>query len=285
MMFSRLRVLPKLPVFSSRRAFSSSVEFGVERLAGADEGIAVFSISRPESKNALGKVLMSQFKEALQSVRFDKSVRVVLLRSTVDGVFCAGADLKERAKMTPPEVAAFVTGLRSTFSELENLPMPTIACIEGAALGGGLELAMSCDLRVASRSAKFGLPETSLAIIPGAGGTQRLSRLIGVSKAKELVFTARRFSPEEAEKLGVINHLTEQGQSFNKGLELAREILPNGPVAVKVAKLAISRGSEVDLSTGFSFEEQCYAQVIPTKDREEGLLAFREKRKPVYKGE
>ncbi|HJV21171.1 MAG TPA: enoyl-CoA hydratase-related protein, partial [Holophagaceae bacterium] len=154
------------------------MELRIERLESADEGIVLLGLDRPAARNALGRELMAEFREALAALRFDPSVRVVILHSLVPGVFCAGADLKERATMAAPEVAAFVHGLRSAFTELEDLPMPVIASLEGAALGGGLELALACDLRIAGAEAKLGLPETGLAIIPGAGGTQRLPRLI-----------------------------------------------------------------------------------------------------------
>jgi len=171
------------------------------------------------------------------------------------------------------------------FTQLEKLPMPTIAAIEGAALGGGLELALCCDLRVAGSGAKLGLPETSLGIIPGAGGTQRLPRLIGLSKAKELMFTAERIQSERALELGLVNHAVDAGRATEKALEIAGRIAVNGPVAVRLAKQAASAGMQADVTTGMDIERGCYAQVITTKDRTEGLVAFREKRKPVYKGE
>jgi methylglutaconyl-CoA hydratase len=171
------------------------------------------------------------------------------------------------------------------FTGLEKLPMPTIAAIEGAALGGGLELALCCDLRVAGSSATLGLPETSLGIIPGAGGTQRLPRLVGLSVAKELMFTADRIGSSRALEIGLINHAVDAGGATAKSLELAARIAANGPVAVRLAKQAASAGAQADLTTGLDIERGCYAQVIATKDRTEGLLAFREKRKPNYKGE
>ncbi|XP_015507937.1 methylglutaconyl-CoA hydratase, mitochondrial isoform X3 [Parus major] len=215
-----------------------------------------------------------------------------------------GADLKERAKMHSSEVSSFVSRARATINELANLPVPTIAAIDGTALGGGLELALACDIRVAASSAKMGLVETKLAIIPGAGdllhpqtkyqaliwrGTQRLPRTIGVSLAKELIFSARIVDGEEAKSIGLISHVVEQNEAgdaaYRRALALAREFLPQGPVAMRVAKLAINQGMEVDLVTGLAIEEACYAQTIPTKDRIEGLLAFKEKRPPRYKGE
>jgi methylglutaconyl-CoA hydratase len=260
-------------------------EILVEHLQGADEGIVLLGLNRPEAKNALGRQLMDAFRDALADLRFDPMVRVVVIHSTVPGVFCAGADLKERATMPPPEVAAFVHGLRSAFTEVEDLPMPVIAAIEGAAFGGGLELALAADLRVAGEGARLGLVETGLAIIPGAGGTQRLPRLIGKARAKELIFTARKLDAAQALAMGIVEYVEPGGKALEKAISLAREILPNGPIAVRMAKQAVNRGIEVDRESGMAIEQGCYAQVIPTKDRLEGLAAFKEKRAPVYRGE
>jgi methylglutaconyl-CoA hydratase len=212
-------------------------------------------------------------------------VRAVVLRSSVPGVFCAGADLKERASMTPEQVSSFVEAIRSTFSAVAALPMPTIAVVEGAALGGGTELALACDFRVAGEGASFGLPETTLAIIPGAGGTQRLPRLIGAARAKELILTGRRIPAAQAERVGLLTSLVKAGEADAAALALARELGSNGPVAVRAAKEAIDSGMEVGLSEALGrVEKASYARVIPTADRLEGLAAFREKRKPVYTG-
>lgn len=259
-------------------------ELRVERREGPDEGLVLLGLDRPGAKNALGRQLLGELEEAFSALAGDAGVRVVVLHSLVDGVFCAGADLKERAGMTPAEAEAFVKRLRAGFSALERLPMPVIAAIEGAALGGGLELALACDLRVAGAAARLGLPETSLAIIPGAGGTQRLPRIIGRSRAKELIFTARRLGAAEALACGVVDRCVEPGRALEAALDLAREILPNGPVALRAAKEAIDAGLDQDRAGGLAVEEACYARVLPTEDRLEGLAAFREKRKPVYRG-
>ncbi|XP_006811057.2 methylglutaconyl-CoA hydratase, mitochondrial-like [Neolamprologus brichardi] len=227
--------------------------------------------------------------EAVEDIKKNKNVRSVILCSLVPGIFCAGADLKERAKMHQSEVGPFVSKVRALITELGNLPVPTIAAIDGAALGGGLEMALACDIRISSNTAKMGLVETKLAIIPGAGGTQRLPRVIGVSLAKELIFAARVVDGTQAQQMGLVSHSVEQNNSgdaaYLRALELAREINPQGPIAIRMAKLAINQGIEVDLSTGLAIEEACYSQVIPTKDRLEGLSAFKEKRQPQYKGE
>ena len=261
------------------------MEIRLERLEGEDAGIVLLGLNRPSAKNALGRQLLTELQEALSVLRSDAGVRVVVVHSLLPGVFCAGADLKERETMSPSEAGVFVQRIRTTFSELEDLPMPTIAVIEGAAFGGGLELALAADLRVAGSAAKMGLVETALAIIPGAGGTQRLPRLIGVSRAKELIFTARRIGAEEAGRLGLVDQLAASGGALPQALRLAREILPNGPVALRLAKQAVNRVSGLGLASGLAFEQVGYAQVLSTQDRLEGLAAFREKRKPRFRGE
>ncbi|KAL3691025.1 hypothetical protein R1sor_004676 [Riccia sorocarpa] len=254
-------------------------------LEAPDEGIVVISLNRSEAKNAIGAEMLKQLHSMMAGMRYSTQARALLVLSTVPGVFCAGADLKERRKMGISETEKFVGTLRATFSALEALPIPTIAVIEGAALGGGLELALACDLRVCGEEAIFGLPETSLAIIPGAGGTQRLPRVIGRSKAKELIFTARRIDAQHAESIGLVDHCVQAGEAYNKAISIAREILSQGPLAVQVAKHAIDHGSEMDQAKGMLFEEACYSRLLNSRDRLEGLAAFAEKRKPVYHGE
>ncbi|XP_007967915.1 methylglutaconyl-CoA hydratase, mitochondrial isoform X2 [Chlorocebus sabaeus] len=247
-----------------KRGYSSEMktedELRVRHLEEENRGIVVLGINRAYGKNALSKNLIKMLSKAVDALKSDKKVRTIIIRSEVPGIFCAA-----------------------------NLPVPTIAAIDGLALGGGLELALACDIRVAASSAKMGLVETKLAIIPGGGGTQRLPRAIGMSLAKELIFSARVLDGQEAKAVGLISHVLEQNQegdaAYRKALDLAREFLPQGPVAMRVAKLAINQGMEVDLVTGLAIEEACYAQTIPTKDRLEGLLAFKEKRPPRYKGE
>ena len=160
-----------------------------------------------------------------------------------------------------------------------------ICALNGSAFGGGLELALACDIRVAADTAQLGLTETSLGIIPGAGGTQRLPRLIGKGKAKELIFTAKRITAKEAEQIGLVEYVVPREQLMEKAMEIAEQIVVNAPIAVMQAKIAINRGLDVDLATGLRIEQMAYDITIPTKDRLEGLQAFKEKRKPVYKGE
>ncbi|XP_078417217.1 enoyl-CoA hydratase domain-containing protein 2, mitochondrial isoform X1 [Cetorhinus maximus] len=264
-------------------------EIQIHHLQGENSGIAAVLMSRPRVRNSLGNVFVKQLEEAVEDLRQDKSVRVVLFKSQVKGVFCAGADLKERAKMNNTEVGHFVHKLRSLMSKIAFLPMPTIAAIDGYALGGGLELALACDLRVAASSAKMGLIEVTRGLLPGAGGSQRLPRVVGIGMAKELIFTGRQIDGEQAMSIGLVNNAVTQNNlgdaAYQKALALAKEILPQGPVAVRMAKQAMNKGIEVDISSGMAIEEMCYAQVIPTKDRLEGMAAFKEKRLPHFTGE
>jgi len=262
----------------------------VEHLEGEEnKGIVVFGINRPKAMNALSKNLVANLEAAINAVKFDRNVRVLIIRSHAKGAFCAGADLKERATMSASEVGPFVARGREIIGAWDKLPMPVIAALDGVALGGGLEMALACDLRVASSDARLGLTETRLAIIPGGGGTQRLPRVVGLARAKELIYTARILRGQEAADIGLVNHCVEQNEkgdaAYLRALQLAQEILPNGPVGVAMAKVAINKGTEVDLGSGLGFEEACYAQVIPTSDRIEALTAFKEKRKPVFKGQ
>ncbi|XP_034248602.1 methylglutaconyl-CoA hydratase, mitochondrial [Thrips palmi] len=274
---------------SSTRQGTDEENLQVSYLEGDLSGIAVFGFNRPKAKNALSRDLVKNLLDSLDSVRFNSAVRVVILRSMVPQVFCAGADLKERATFSPAEVSAFVNKLRLMTNTIENLPCPVIAALDGVALGGGLEIALACDMRTAAASTKMGLVETKLAIIPGAGGSQRLPRIIGVAKAKELIYTGRILNGQEALDIGLVNCVVEQNvdgdAAYMKALSIASEILPNGPIGVQMAKAAINRGMEVDISSGCFIEEACYSRLIPTKDRLEGLKAFREKRVPVYRGE
>ncbi|KAM4872703.1 enoyl-CoA hydratase domain-containing protein 2, mitochondrial isoform 3-T3 [Thomomys bottae] len=199
-----------------------------------------------------------------------------------------GADLKEREQMSPVEVGIFVQRLRGLMNEIASFPAPTIAAMDGFALGGGLELALACDLRVAASSAVMGLIETTRGLLPGAGGTQRLPRCLGVALAKELIFTGRRLSGEQAHQLGLVNHAVAQNEegdaAYHRARALAQEILPQAPIAVRLGKVAIDRGMEVDIASGMAIEGMCYAQNIPTRDRLEGMAAFREKRPPKFVG-
>ncbi|XP_046516111.1 enoyl-CoA hydratase domain-containing protein 2, mitochondrial isoform X4 [Equus quagga] len=263
-------------------------EIQVRALEGPDQGITEILMNRPRARNALGNVFVSELLEALAQLREDRQVRVLLFRSAVKGVFCAGADLKEREQMSEAEVEVFVQRLRGMMTEIAAFPAPTIAALDGFALGGGLELALACDLRVAASTAVMGLIETTRGLLPGAGGTQRLPRCLGVALAKELIFTGRRLSGTQAQVLGLVNHAVAQNEegnaAYHRARALAQEILPQAPIAVRLSKVAIDRGMEVDIASGMAIEGICYAQNIPTQDRLEGMAAFREKRPPKFVG-
>ncbi|NTU23635.1 enoyl-CoA hydratase [Brevibacillus sp. HB1.2] len=248
--------------------------------------IGLITLNRPDELNALNYDTLERLGNLIEQVRLDaKEIRVVIVKAE-GRAFSAGADLKERRTLTEQQVRRNVRKIRDVFTALERLPQPTIAMINGFAFGGGFELALACDFRYAVADAKMGLTEVSLGIIPGAGGTQRLSRLIGVSKAKELILTARRIQAQEAYQIGFVNAVAKDTEELRElAMGLADEILANAPLAVYQAKSAIDRGSSVDLQTGLDIEIMCYEVIIPTTDRLEALEAFREKRKPVFKGE
>jgi len=259
----------------------------------SDGGIHHIILNRDEGKNSLSTPMLAEFNEAVANVSSNKDARVVIISSSVPKVFCAGADLKERAKMSEDQIPEFVAKLRGSFQLVAEIPVPVIAAIDGAALGGGLELALACDLRIASKRSIIGLPETALAIIPGAGGTQRLPRTVGISKAKELIFLAKRLNGQEAFDIGLVTECVDTDTDtdgtantvLEKAIELAKKITSHGPVGIRMAKKALDDGMSCsDMKSALNVEKTCYGQTVPTKDRVEGLLAFKEKRKPIYIG-
>ncbi|KAK7386269.1 hypothetical protein VNO78_26386 [Psophocarpus tetragonolobus] len=265
---------------------TSASEFvKLRKLTGPDSGIVEISLDRPEARNAIGKEMLRGLSHVFELINKKSYTNVAMISSSVPGVFCAGADLKERRAMSESEVKIFVNSLRSTFSILEVVRVPTIAVIEGVALGGGLEMALACDIRICGENALMGLPETGLAIIPGAGGTQRLPRLVGKAIAKDIIFTGRKIDGKEALSMGLVNYCVPAGEAYSKALAIAQDINQKGPVATRMAKRAINEGVETDLTSALALEEDCYDQVLSTKDRLEGLAAFAEKRKPRYTGE
>ncbi|KAK7251801.1 hypothetical protein RIF29_35330 [Crotalaria pallida] len=280
---------PSLQNYQSHRNLilvpSASEFVKLHNLQGSDSGIVEVRLDRPGAKNAIGKDMLRGLSHALDLIDQDSHANVAIISSSVPGVFCAGADLKERRTMNQSEVKDFVNSLRSTFSFLEAVRVPTIAAIEGVALGGGLEMALACDIRICGEDAVMGLPETGLAIIPGAGGTQRLPRLVGHAIAKDIIYTGRKINGKEALSIGLVNYCVPADEAYSKALAIARDINQKGPLAIRMAKRAINEGVETDLTSALALEEDCYDQVLNTKDRLEGLAAFAEKRKPRYTGE
>jgi len=246
--------------------------------------VMIITLNRPEAMNAINFAMLRALKAEIDAVRFRTDLRVVIITGAGERAFCSGADLKERATLTEIQVKQFIYTVRNLFTDIEALNKPVIAAVNGIALGGGTELALAADIRIASLNASMGLTETRLAIIPGAGGTQRLPRLVGRGKAKELIFTGRRVEAREALDSRLVNRICEPELLLDEAMKMADMICETGPIAIEQAKYAIDAGLETDLKTGLSIESNAYWITIPTADRLEGLAAFREKRKPVYKG-
>ncbi len=242
------------------------------------------TIQRPDVMNCLSFPTLKRLRTLCAELREDLSIRAILITGAGDKAFCAGADLKERKTMPKERVPDFVRNIRAVMDDVEALPQPTIGVVNGVAFGGGTELLLACDLRVAAAHAQLGLTETSLAIIPGAGGTQRLPRLVGRARAKDLILTARKLDAVEAERIGLVNRVAPAGKLRETALEVARQIAENGPVAVRAAKAAIDQGGELPIGQGLEVEARCYERVLGTSDRLEALAAFAEKRKPRYAG-
>ncbi len=249
-----------------------------------DNGIVTLTLNRPEVMNSFNFQLLHALREQVEDVRFKRDVRVIIITGAGEKAFCSGADLKERATLSPDQVKEFIFTIRNLFTSIEQLNKAVIGAVNGVALGGGTELALACDIRIASMNASMGLTETRLAIIPGAGGTQRLPRLVGRGKAKELIFTGKRIGAEEALSIGLVNQICEPEDLLDECKKMAAMICETGPIAIEQAKYAINYGIEADLHTGLALESNAYWVTIPTEDRLEGLAAFREKRKPEYKG-
>lgn len=253
-------------------------------LAEEKDSVAILTLNRLKVMNSFNFAMLRALRDAVEKYRFRTDIRVIIITGSGEKAFCAGADLKERATLEPHEVKEFIFTIRNLFTTIEYLNKPVIAAVNGVALGGGTELALASDIRIVSKTATMGLTETRLAIIPGAGGTQRLPRLIGRGKAKELIFTGRRVDAKEALDIGLANAVAEPPALMDECLKMAAMICETGPVAIEQAKYAINYGLETDLNTGLAIESNAYWVTIPTEDRLEGLAAFREKRKPQYKG-
>ena len=254
-------------------------------LAEEDAGILTLTLNRPDVMNSLNFLLLRALRDQIEAVRFRSDIRVVLITGCGQKAFCAGADLKERATLKPEQVKEFIFTIRNLFTSIEQLNKPVITAVNGIALGGGTELALASDIRIASSNASMGLTETRLAIIPGAGGTQRLPRLVGKGKAKELIFTGKRIDAQEALEIGLVNKVCQPKDLLDECKKMADMICETGPIAIEQAKYAINYGMETDMHTGLAIESNAYWVCIPTEDRLEGLAAFKEKRQPVYKGQ
>ena len=245
---------------------------------------AILTLNRPDQRNALNRPLLESLCDHIEKISVRRDIRAVIFSGAGEKSFCAGADLKERAGMNPEEVRSFLRLIRGTMDLIEQMPMPTIAAIDGFAFGGGCELALACDFRIVGQSATIGLTECALGIVPGAGGTQRLPRLIGPSKAKEMILTAKRLSADEALAIGVANRVVSAGETVEAAKEMAGEITRCAPLAVEAAKAAIDGGLSTGIQEGLILERRAYEVTLFTEDRIEALNAFKEKRPPQFKG-
>ncbi len=255
-------------------------------LTRPEEHLAVVTLNRPERSNAINTRMGCDLRDLFSALYVNADgIRCIVLTGAGDKAFCAGGDLKQRNEMTNEmwreQHAIFEQHVRA----IMDCPIPTIAAVNGAAYGGGLELALTTDFIYASKSARFALTETSLGILPGAAGTQNLPRACGLRRAKEIVLTAQPFTAQDAFGWGIVNKLCDAGSLMTEALSTARRIAANAPLAVRQAKKALGAATDLDLKSGYAFEIEAYNQLVPTRDRLEGIRAFNEKRKPDFKGE
>ena len=253
-------------------------------LYSKEEGIGTVTIKRPESLNALNGEVYTELYKIFQEIEDDQDVRVVILTGSGEKAFIAGADIAEMQPQSSVEIRSFIDKGRRASDRIYTLSKPVIAAINGFALGGGCELAMCCDLRVASENAKFGQPEINLGAIPGAGGTQRLSRLIGMTRAKELIYTGNAIDANTAFTMGLVNKVVPPESLMAEAKELARKLLSKSSIALALAKKAITSGANMNLPSGLDLEAECFALIFATEDQKEGMSAFLQKRKPEFKG-
>ena len=249
-----------------------------------NEGVATITLNRPEALNAFSKEVVEEILHALEDVKTDEAVRVVVLTGAGEKAFSAGADIKTMVGMTALKARELSFMGEKLCVGLENLEKPVIAAINGYALGGGLEVAMSCDLRIASENAKMGQTEINIGLIPGWGGTQRLTRLVGMTKAKEMVFTGRIIDAKTAEQIGIVNMVVPADKFRETVGQFAKDLASKAPVALKVAKALINRGSDIGLESALALEREGFGVVGSSEDLKEGVSAFTEKRKPVFEG-
>lgn len=248
-----------------------------------EDRIAVVTLNRPEAMNAISGEVADELSEVFWRLRHDQEAWVVVLAAAGEKAFCVGADLKERANFTLYDFYKNRDQIRGMFSSLRKVPQPTIASVFGFALGGGFELALSCDLIVASQDAVFGLPETRVGLIPAGGGTQLLTRKVGVARAKELIFRGRRIDAREAKELGLVADVTERGELRSWTMQVAADICRSSPVAVRHAKAAIDGALGVPIEDGIELEHDAWRRTITSEDRAEGIDAFSHKRDPEWK--
>jgi len=248
------------------------------------EGIATITFNRPKALNALNSALLEEVSQALDGVAANEDIRVLVLTGAGDKAFVAGADIKELASLNALQAKRFAQKGQAVINKIAALPIPVIAAVNGYALGGGTEMALACDFIYAADSANMGLPETTLGLIPGFGGTQRLSRLIGPNRAKELIYTGKIIPAIEAQALGLINQICGADFLMDAVMKTARTMAAKGKVSLRAAKEAVNSGLDTDLTTGLKIEQDAFAICMVSEDAAEGTRAFIEKRSPVFKG-
>ncbi|WP_086725791.1 enoyl-CoA hydratase/isomerase family protein [Streptomyces carpinensis] len=263
----------------------SEERFGEFVLVRRHDHVAELVLDRPKAMNAVSTDMARSIAGACAALAADRDVRVVVVSSSHERAFCVGADLKERNSFSDADLVKQRPVARGAYTGVLELPMPTIAAVHGFALGGGFELALSCDVIVADRTAVVGLPEVSVGVIPGGGGTQLLPRRVGAARAAELIFTARRLEAAEAHELGLVDQLVDEGRDRAEALELAARMAANSPVGLRAAKRALRLGHGLDLRAGLEVEDAAWRAVAFSADRAEGVAAFNEKRAPRWPGE
>jgi len=240
--------------------------------------IAVITINRPEALNALNRDVLGELEKVVEQAEKEQDVYVLIITGA-GRAFVAGADIAQMKDLTPDEARAFGEYGNRVFSKIESLGKPVIAAVNGFALGGGCELSMACDIRIAGVKAKFGQPEVGLGVTPGFGGTQRLPRIVGLSKAKELIFTAQNISADEALRIGLVSLVVPNEELMNAALDMANKIALNAQVAVRESKIAINKGMQCDIETGVAIESQAFALCFSTEDQKDAMTAFVNKTK------
>lgn len=248
-----------------------------------DNNVAVLTIDRQDKLNALNPQVVEEIGQSLLEIEAE-GPPAIIVTGAGEKAFVAGADIAAMNDMDPLQAKRFAEVGHAAMALLDRSPVPTIAAVNGFALGGGCEIALSCDIRIAAANALFGFPEVGLGILPGMGGTQRAPRLIGPAVAKELIFTGRRIGADEARLMGLVNHVVPEGEALNAAKEMAAEIAANGPVAVRHAKAAANRALDVDIISGLEYEADQFALLFATEDAKEGMSAFMEKRKAEFQG-